>query len=570
MSYILENSNFIGTVLNSTFTNSLPSGWANYNANPTFNNGMILQGGNGNVISQFVYHDKFTASLNWAVTLEFTLNTIPIDSTGGIFSGRRSVNGTFPIYAASSPKRITGTTWGVRNIIYNSIINQFEASLSTNTVQMTVGAKYRLYITCSNTTMYSKLSRVDNNGLELESCNTIYNFSKLATDYKQPPNTGGAWIGSLGGNYTVTSYKEEHFDEKEADIVYIGDSIGVRYDANLYSNHFVKKIFEGTNKKIVNLSGGGDGCAEVLMRMQEIYDLKPKAVLLGIGTNDSFGTISTNLPLILDGLIANNIPTYFLVMFGDLTKISTAITICKNKNIKVINPQPFIDVPTMLPDLIHYNDLGFQKIADVIRAELPEITGYTGQIELASSGSSSVNIIANSTPIVSGTSGRIPFNNGGVYAETSNLFWDDVNGTMGIRTSSPQTGLDIASDGLRVQGIKNPTSGTGIVFGYYALGSYGIARCYDSTLGAYKDFAFGKDDNQLFLKGTGSIGINTQSPNNSAILDINSTNKGFLPPRMTTSERDAISSPASGLIIFNTTTNKLNVFTTIWEQITSS
>ena len=59
------------------------------------------------------------------------------------------------------------------------------------------------------------------------------------------------------------------------------------------------------------------------------------------------------------------------------------------------------------------------------------------------------------------------------------------------------------------------------------------------------------------------------APASSAILDIRSTTKGFLPPRMTTTQRDAISSPAAGLIIYNTTTNKLNVYTTTWEAITS-
>ena len=44
----------------------------------------------------------------------------------------------------------------------------------------------------------------------------------------------------------------------------------------------------------------------------------------------------------------------------------------------------------------------------------------------------------------------------------------------------------------------------------------------------------------------------------SAALEINSTSKGFLPPRMTTAQRDAISSPAQGLVIYNTTTNRLN------------
>lgn len=54
-------------------------------------------------------------------------------------------------------------------------------------------------------------------------------------------------------------------------------------------------------------------------------------------------------------------------------------------------------------------------------------------------------------------------------------------------------------------------------------------------------------------------GIGTTTPDASAKLDVSSTNKGFLPPRMTTTERNAIASPASGLVIFNTTTNSLEI-----------
>jgi hypothetical protein len=60
------------------------------------------------------------------------------------------------------------------------------------------------------------------------------------------------------------------------------------------------------------------------------------------------------------------------------------------------------------------------------------------------------------------------------------------------------------------------------------------------------------------------------SPNASAILQVNSTTKGFLPPRMTTTERNAIASPASGLIVYDRTLNKLYLFTTAWEEITSA
>jgi hypothetical protein len=49
------------------------------------------------------------------------------------------------------------------------------------------------------------------------------------------------------------------------------------------------------------------------------------------------------------------------------------------------------------------------------------------------------------------------------------------------------------------------------------------------------------------INSTGSL------PDTSAMLDVSSTTKGFLTPRMTTVQRDAIILPATGLTIFNTT-----------------
>ena len=55
------------------------------------------------------------------------------------------------------------------------------------------------------------------------------------------------------------------------------------------------------------------------------------------------------------------------------------------------------------------------------------------------------------------------------------------------------------------------------------------------------------------------VGVGTTTPDASSALDITSTTKGLLPPRMTTAERDAISSAAKGLIVFNTTLNTLQI-----------
>jgi hypothetical protein len=48
------------------------------------------------------------------------------------------------------------------------------------------------------------------------------------------------------------------------------------------------------------------------------------------------------------------------------------------------------------------------------------------------------------------------------------------------------------------------------------------------------------------------VGINNENPDESAALDITSTTKGLLIPRMTAAQRDAITSPAQGLMIFCT------------------
>jgi uncharacterized protein (TIGR02145 family) len=56
------------------------------------------------------------------------------------------------------------------------------------------------------------------------------------------------------------------------------------------------------------------------------------------------------------------------------------------------------------------------------------------------------------------------------------------------------------------------------------------------------------------------VGIGTTNPNASAELDVTSTTKGFLPPRLTTTQRNAISSPATGLTIYNTTLNCMEYF----------
>jgi hypothetical protein len=60
------------------------------------------------------------------------------------------------------------------------------------------------------------------------------------------------------------------------------------------------------------------------------------------------------------------------------------------------------------------------------------------------------------------------------------------------------------------------------------------------------------------------------TPAASAVLDLQSTTTGLLPPRMTTTQKNAISSPAEGLLIYDTTLHKLCIrVAAAWETVTS-
>ena len=57
------------------------------------------------------------------------------------------------------------------------------------------------------------------------------------------------------------------------------------------------------------------------------------------------------------------------------------------------------------------------------------------------------------------------------------------------------------------------------------------------------------------------VGVGTSSPDASSALEVASTDKGFLMPRMTTIQREAIAAPANGLMVFDTDTNSQWTYT---------
>jgi hypothetical protein len=132
------------------------------------------------------------------------------------------------------------------------------------------------------------------------------------------------------------------------------------------------------------------------------------------------------------------------------------------------------------------------------------------------------------------------------------------NGNVGIGTTAPGFPLnfpDVLGDKISLYG----NSGA-----HYGLGIQGSLLQIHSA-GTGDDIAFGYGSSNAFtermrIKGNGNVGIGTPTPAASAQLDVSSTTKGFLPPRMDSTQRNAIVSPATGLTIYNTNINAFQVY----------
>jgi hypothetical protein len=130
----------------------------------------------------------------------------------------------------------------------------------------------------------------------------------------------------------------------------------------------------------------------------------------------------------------------------------------------------------------------------------------------------------------------------------------DVNGTARVKG----TGTTIGTTSFTVQ-----DSASSDLFRVYDNGLVAIKAGVISLNGSNGSISGG------FIASTGQIISGGTSITASAQMEVISTTRGFLPPRMTTTQRNAIASPAAGLVVYDTTLAKLCVYTTTWETITS-
>jgi hypothetical protein len=219
-------------------------------------------------------------------------------------------------------------------------------------------------------------------------------------------------------------------------------------------------------------------------------------------------------------------------------------------------------------------------------------------------GSGNITLTANP----SGVSGAIQFSNGSAFAsDAANLFWDDVNNRLGIGLNNPTatghlkgSGSTSATTSLLVQnsagatslqvtddGVIQGNSGTQLRYRFGGSSPMGVStRNGAFTIGVIdggfnqgmqfnvnsssgKGYIDGWATFDLVIGNNGNpVQIGTDSSVASAQLTVNSTTKGFMPPRMTTTQRDNIVGVAAGLIIYNSVTNKLQCYNgSTWNDL---
>lgn len=143
-------------------------------------------------------------------------------------------------------------------------------------------------------------------------------------------------------------------------------------------------------------------------------------------------------------------------------------------------------------------------------------------------------------------------------------------------STAPHTGDAIGQTNLTVVGLQNvpvssqaPQAGELLIYnsstsswepqsltgGQLIYAGNGIAIVNDTVINTVWTES-GPD----IYRDSGNVAIGAQAADPSAILDLSATDRGFLPPRMTTPQRDSINNPAMGLVIFNRTDSTLQYF----------
>jgi hypothetical protein len=444
------------------------------------------------------------------------LATLPSSGGGGGSSVNYYLNGSIAASVATYKQLSNTAVIGAGTdfaITGNGLITQFLTDIGNpNRIQIPGGAwNFEMFFSMSSNggtpKFYVELLKYDG-----------VTFTTIANSSAVPETiTGGTSIDLYLTSLAVPTTTLLSTDRLAIRVYVVGNSGGRTATLHTEDNHLCEII--------TTFSGG----------VTSLNGLTANTQYLAVGTTGTDFNISS-----VSETHTFNLPTASATNRGALS--TTDWSAFNAKQNALTNPITGTGTTNYLPKFTGASTLGNSSIQD--SGSLVTITNPT---TIGATGIAVGNIALNVRGNIVANSGASAYVTMGTDASNYSMITGTGNG-LNLRTA----GSFAAANG-RI--LLEPQVNSNIL--YYPTGT-GVHIFYTAT------------NERMRIDAAGNLGIGTSSPNVSSILDLTSTTKGFLPPRMTTVQKNAIATPAEGLVVYDTTLSTLFQYNNSnWIKLTS-